>query len=67
MKIFDVHVHVGDKFAWKEEAFSYLMSLGKRYEKRLYDDTGNQIDSELHNIMVEEEISHAINRLSASG
>ncbi len=60
MKIFDVHVHVGNKFAWKDEAFSYLMSLGKKYKKRLYDDDGNQIDSELHKIMLEEGVSHVI-------
>jgi len=60
MKIFDVHVHVGDKFAWKEEAFGYLMSLGKKYENRLYDKDGNQVDSEFHKIMVEERVSHAI-------
>ncbi|MBW2690305.1 MAG: amidohydrolase [Deltaproteobacteria bacterium] len=60
MKIFDVHMHIGDKHAWTEEAFGFLMSLGHRYEERLYDEAGNQNDCELHNILIDEGVEHAI-------
>ncbi|TYO95755.1 hypothetical protein EDC39_11712 [Geothermobacter ehrlichii] len=60
MKIFDVHIHSGDRHEWTEEAFTFLMSLGSRYQKRLYDHDGNQVDDELHRILVEEGVEHAV-------
>lgn len=60
MKIFDVHMHSGDKNEWTAEAFGFLMSLGHRYEQTLYDAAGNQNDDELYHILVREGVEHAV-------